>query len=442
MKRHLVNPARPAYSRYEPPISVVVPAFNEAEGIVGTVKTLLNLTYPRYEIVVVNDGSRDETLELLERAFALERSSEPYRIATRTATVRAIYRSTIHPNLRVVDKANGGKSDALNAGLNCASYPLVLTVDADSYYVPETLACMVEPFLEDPRTVVSSGSIGVANGCDFTDGKLRRVRLSRNPIVQFQVLEYLRAFLASRLGWAPINALGIVSGACGLFRKDVVVEAGGFRTDTIWEDMEITLRIHHLMRARRTPYRIAFTPFPVCWTTVPETWSALWRQRVGWQRHISETMAIHRKLFFARGGGTIGWIGLPYLLAFEWGAPLAILFGFGFGVAGIALGFLSIASQLVLLLLVLALSLIVSVAAVLLDGISFDSYALPDVARLLLAAVLENAVYRHVLTLANFAGIWRWAVARTLRGRRLAGVAVPAYDPGRSPSWNAPSKPM
>jgi cellulose synthase/poly-beta-1,6-N-acetylglucosamine synthase-like glycosyltransferase len=435
MKRHFASPARSTYSRFEPPVSIVVPAFNEAEGILGALQSLLNLAYPCYEIIVVDDGSTDGTLELLSRTFGLERSSEPYRIATPTQRVRAIYRSKSHPILRVVEKHNGGKGDALNAGVNCASYPLIFCADGDSYYVPETLTCMVEPFLADPRTVVSAGTIGVASGCDFRDGKLERVRLSRSLVVQFQVLEYLRAFLASRLGWAPINALGVVSGACGLYRKEILVQAGGFRTDTIWEDMEMTIRVHHVMRARKQPYRIAFTPVPVCFTMVPPSWRALWRQRIGWHRHVSEVMAIHRKLLFARRGGAIGWIGLPYLLAFEWFAPIAVLLGITLGGVGLYYGFLSIWSQEVLLFLTLGLSLIVSVAAVLLDGISFDSYAFPDVLRLLLVALIENVGFRQVVTVANLVGICRWAFARRVQGRPVGGVDIRVYDPVRSANW-------
>ncbi|HTJ28186.1 MAG TPA: glycosyltransferase [Candidatus Limnocylindria bacterium] len=443
VKRHFAQPARAVHSRFETPVTVIVPAFNESEHVIATVRSLLAFDYPSYEVVVVNDGSTDRTLELLATAFALEPSSEPYRISVPTADVHGIYRSATEPNLRVIDKANGGKGDALNAGINCASYPLVLCVDGDSFYVRETLACMVEPFLEDASTVVTAASIGVANGCEFADGSLRRVRLSRKPIVRFQVLEYLRAFLATREGWAPSNALSIVSGACGLYRKDVLVEAGGFRTDTIWEDMEMTIRVHHLMRARKRPYRVAFTPFVVCWTMVPETWGALWRQRVGWHRHLSEVLFIHRRLLCKPGSGAIGWAGIPFLFAFEWFAPVAVVLGITFGVFGYVQGFLSIWSQVVMLLLVLGLALLQSVGAIVLNELSFGAYRLGELARLLVSAVFENIGYRQFVMLANLSGLVMWLFRPRAQGRDLVGPTVASYDPARRADWRrAPEPPV
>jgi cellulose synthase/poly-beta-1,6-N-acetylglucosamine synthase-like glycosyltransferase len=435
VKRHYAHPARAVHSRFETPVTVIVPAFNESEHVIATVRSLLLFDYPSYEVLVVNDGSTDDTLALLAAAFALEPSSEPYRIAIPTSAVRAIYRSGSVPNLRVVDKVNGGKGDALNAGINCASFPLALCVDGDSFYVRETLACMVEPFLEDPDTVVTAASIGVANGCEFAEGALRRVGLSRKPIVQFQVLEYLRAFLSSREGWAPSNALSVVSGACGLYRKDVVIEVGGFRTDTIWEDMEMTIRVHHVMRARKRRYRIAFTPFVVCWTMVPDTWSALWKQRVGWHRHLSEVLFIHRRLLFRAGGGAIGWAGLPFLFAFEWFSPLAVVLGIVFGLVGLGEGFLSIWSQVVMLLLVLGLALLQSVGAIVLNELSYGAYRMGDLARLLVSAVLENLGYRQFVMLANLSGLAMWVFQRRAQGRRLIGPTVAPYDPAHKVNW-------
>jgi cellulose synthase/poly-beta-1,6-N-acetylglucosamine synthase-like glycosyltransferase len=439
IKRHLVQPARAAYSRFERPVTVIVPAFNESEHVVTTVRSLLAFAYPAYEVVVVNDGSTDDTLALLSAAFALEPSSEPYRIAIPTTAIRCIYRSATHPNVRVIDKVNGGKGDALNAGINCASYPLVLCVDGDSFYVPDTLPWMVEPFLEDPLTVVTAATIGVANDCEFKDGVLQRVRLSPNPVVRFQVLEYMRAFLSSRVGWAPFNALNTVSGACGMYRKDVLIEAGGFRTDTIWEDMEMTIRVHHLMRRTKRPYRVAFTPFPVCWTMVPDTWSALWKQRVGWHRHLSEVLFIHRRLLLRPGSGVIGWAAIPYLFAFEWFSPLAVVLGIGFGAVCLAYGFLSIWSQIVLLLLMLGLAVVQSVGAIILDELSFDTYRSGEVRKLLLSTVFDNFGFRQFVTLANLAGISRWVLKRQAQGRRLIGPGVQPYDPQHFPNWRASS---
>jgi cellulose synthase/poly-beta-1,6-N-acetylglucosamine synthase-like glycosyltransferase len=436
VKRHKANPLKIFHSRFEKPVSVIIPAFNESGNLVATVRSVLRFDYPEYEVIVVNDGSTDDTLTLLLDAFALQLSMEPYRLNfLPTGVVRGIYKSRTYPKLRVVDKENAGKSDALNVGINVANYPLLLCVDGDSYYVPETLTVMSEPFLRDPHTVISGAVIGVSNGCEFRDGALVRVCLGHNPIVIFQVLEYLRAFLQSRLTWAGINALDTVSGALGMFRKDVVIEAGGFRTDIMGEDTELTIRVHHFMRAQRRPYRIAFTPYPVCWTMVPETLSALWKQRVRWHRSLGEVVAIHRRLLFHNDGGAIGWLTFPVLALFEWLSPLVVLFGIGFGIDAFFLGVLSIWSQIVLALLFLSLASLVSVTAVLLDVISFGTYGFNEVLRLMFFLILENFGYRQFGMLANLAGLFRWMFYRRVRRRKVVGLFVREYDPIASANW-------
>lgn len=439
IKRHAANPLRTFSSRFEKPVSVLIPAFNESSNVLATVRSALHFDYPEFEIIVVNDGSTDDTLALLIAAFKLERSTESGKaMVFPTRIIRGVYRSHTYPNLFVVDKINGGKSDALNVGINYSNYPLVLCLDGDSYYVPETLTALTEPFMQDPRTVVSTGSICVSNGCEFRDGSLSRARLGRNPLVVFQALEYLRAFLHCRVGWAGLNSMTTVSGALGMYRKDIVALVGGFRTDIIWEDTELTIRIHHYMRALRRPYRIAFTPYPVCWTMVPDTLSALWKQRVGWHRHVSEVIAIHQRLLFRNGSGAIGWIGLPALAFFEWAAPLAVFFGLAFAADAWYYGILSTWPQIVLLLLVFSLALLLSVTAVLLDEISFGTYGIDGMFRLIFFAFFENFGYRQFGTLANLAGIVRWMFCRHVQGgRRVEGVFVRRYEPVKSPNWRS-----
>lgn len=439
IKRHAANPLRTFHSPFERPVSVIIPAFNESGHVLTTVHSALRFDYPEYEIIIVNDGSTDDTLALLLAAFALEPSVEAARGASfPTHEVRGVYRSRAYPTVCVVDKVNGGKADALNAGINYSSYPLLLCLDGDSLYVPETLMAMTEPFLRDPRTVLSAASINVSNGCEFRDGALVRAHLSWKPVVAFQALEYLRSFLESRMGWARVNALGTVSGALGLYRKDIVIETGGFRTDVIWEDMEMTIRVHHYMRALGRPYRIAFTPYPVCWTMVPDTLTALWKQRVGWHRHLSEVVTIHRRLLFRRGSGLIGWLSLPVLALFEWLAPVVVLLGICFGAVTLYYGVLSLWSQVVLLLLVFALALTVSVTAVLLNETSFSTYYGDGMLRLLFFTLVENIGYRQFGTLANLSGIVRWMFNRRVQRRRVCGPFVHAYDPSTSGNWRTP----
>lgn len=430
VKLHRADPIRYAQTRFEEPVSILVPAYNEEEGILETVRSLLEQRYTKYEVVVINDGSIDATLDLLMAHYALEAAPEVYPVDLPTQRVRALYLSQTHPNLRVIDKENGGKGDALNAGINASRYALLFCCDGDSLYSLDALQCVVEPMVDDPKTIVSSAAIGIANGCVIRDAQVVERRLSPHWLVRFQVLEYMRAFLASRLGWAPINSLCIVSGACGMFRKAILIEAGGFRTDTISEDMEITLRIHHLMRTRRQPYRVAYTPFIVCWTRVPETLRGLWNQRRSWHRHVSESVTIHRSMMFGRSMGLIGRLGFPYLVLSEWLAPVVLVFGLAFGFICAYLGFLSYRSQFVLLGLVFSLGLVICAAALLLDALSFNTYTAKDVRSLLAASVFEVFGFRQFVTAANLAGFWAWFVGKPMRGRLARpGWRLPPYEP-------------
>lgn len=425
------DPGPLAATALDPPVSVVIPAFNEEEFIVSAVRSLLALDYPAFEVIVVNDGSTDATLELLAREFELEPYPAAPKMSVRTTEVRGVYRSFTDPSLTVVDKVNGGKADALNVGLNMSRYPLVFAGDADSIYDPATLQLMVEPVLRDARTVGVGSAIAVAGSGDERDPG----GLPRGLITRFQVLEYLRTFPATRMGWAPFNALALVSGASGLWRKDVIIDAGGYRTDTIWEDMEITMRIHSLMRTRRVPYRIAFVPYPVCQTHVPDTARSLYRQRKGWSRHVAECVTIHRRLL---GRGVVGAAALPYLVVFEWLAPAVVAFGLVVVVLGLAIGFLNLYAQVVLLALVLILAILMSLVSVLTDQLSYNVYGGRLDWPLFGALVLENLGYRQLVWLAGLAGMWAWfwrrpfrpGAAAASRAPRPPGVFVRAYRPG------------
>lgn len=430
VKLRAVDRVPRTYSELDPPVSVVVPAYNEAELIAGSVRSLLALEYSTYEVIVVNDGSTDETLAVLVEEFELEPYPGVYRVAIPTGEVRGIYRSLLHPNLMVLDKLHAGKADALNAGINLSQYPLVFAGDADSYYERSALRLMVEPIQKDPTTLGVGSAIAVANDCTRESPTAPLTpRLPSGLIERFQVLEYLRSFLATRMGWAPFNALTIVSGASGLWRRDVLVEVGGYRKDTIWEDMELTMRIHNTMRSRKVPYRVAFTPYPVCWTNVPASIGALYRQRRGWHRHLSECMTIHRGLFWR--GGVVGWATMPFLLLFEWLAPVFVAFGILFTVAGLVFGFLNWFDQVVLVALVLILAILISLISVILDQVSYNVYQEGINWTLFSAVVLENFGYRQLNWLAGLAGIVSWVRRTPLHEDRMRppGAFVRAYRP-------------
>ena len=246
-----------------PAISLIVPAYNEEQTIEQSLKALLLLNYPEYEVVVVNDGSTDRTMAAAIAAFDLVRAEAKHERVIETKTVRGIYRSLNHHELIVIDKANGGKADAINAGVNAAKHPLVCVIDADSLLEEHALTRAVLPFLEDPTTVAAGGIVRIVNGCQVTDGRVSSVGLSDSHVARFQVTEYLRAFLAGRVAQSVMNGVLIISGAFGLFRQDALLAVGGFSTDTVGEDMEVIVRLHRYYRERNETYRIVFRPDPV-----------------------------------------------------------------------------------------------------------------------------------------------------------------------------------
>ncbi len=396
------------------PISIVVPAYNESLTIGDSVRALLQLEYPQTEIIVVNDGSTDATLDVLTREVSLRPFPEAYRVRIETRPVKGVYRSTLYPQLRVVDKANGGKADAMNAGINAARYPVVCVIDADSLLQRDSLRRAVQPFLDDPDTVAAGGTVRIANGCRSSGGFIEQVALPRHPLALFQVVEYLRAFLFGRLGWSPLNALLIVSGAFGLFRKEALVAAGGFRTDTIGEDMELTIRMHRVLRAAGKPYRICYVPDPICWTEAPEDLRTLARQRIRWQHGLIESMRLNIGLFMNPRAGAVGLVAFPFMLLFECLGPLIEVLGFLVLLVAAALGYLSFEAFAVLVGLSIALGVLLSTSAFLFEQMSFHVYPrLGQTARLFAFAVLENLGYRQLNS------VWRvWATFEHLLGRK------------------------
>ena len=394
----------------EPPISVIVPAYNEELTITASVRSLLQMEYSEFDVIVVNDGSQDDTLEVLIRDFHLYRFPEVYHQQLPTAQVRAIYRSRRFPNLKVIDKENGGKADGLNAGINCSIYPLFCGVDADSILQRDSLRRIVRPFMEDSRTVAAGGTIRIANGCTVRQGFIERVGLSHSLLPLLQNVEYLRAFFFGRLGWVPLNAVLIISGAFGVFHRQTVIEAGGYRRGTIGEDMDLVVRLHRHLRARRQPYRIAFLPDPVCWTEVPEDLGTLRNQRVRWQRGLLESLSANWRLCLNFRGGTVGWLAFPYFVVFEGFGPILEVIGYVYTVIALALGIASWSYALAFLTAVIGLSVFVTLLAVLIDDLLFQTYRQPSALLILPAmAILESLGYRQINTWWRIVGIWQWA---------------------------------
>jgi cellulose synthase/poly-beta-1,6-N-acetylglucosamine synthase-like glycosyltransferase len=393
-----------------PPVTVLAPAFNEEANVVENVRSLLMLDYPLFEVVLVNDGSKDRTLGRLVDAFDLRRSARSFERLLRCKPIRGIYESPTYPNLVVVDKENGGKADALNAGLNLSLYPIFCAIDADSILEPDALLRLVRPFVDAPGvTIAAGGVVRVANGSEIHSGRVHRVQLPRRPLPLIQIVEYLRAFLFGRMGWSTGNTLLVISGAFGLFDKRAAVAAGGYATDSVGEDMELVVRMHRQRRERRQPYRIGFVPDPICWTEVPETFRVLRRQRTRWQRGLIDTLVRHRSMIGRPRYGTIGMIALPGFLMFEMLAPLIEISGYILLPVLWALGLLSISVAGTFFMLAIMYTVLVSALAVLLEDIAFRRYAsVGDLARLLIAAVLENFGFRQLTVWWRVQAFWEY----------------------------------
>ncbi|MFO0747572.1 MAG: glycosyltransferase [Myxococcota bacterium] len=382
-----------------PPISIIAPAYNEEATIIDSVRAFLHLEYPAFTVVVVNDGSKDATMAVLRERFALEPVKSVYRREFETKHIRGVYRSPLEPRLLVVDKDNGGKADALNAGINVARTPLVCCVDADSLIDQRALLRMVEPFIYDPtNTIAVGGTIRLANGATVRDGRVTAVGMPRSWVARFQIIEYLRAFLFARLGLNRLGGNLIISGALGIFRRDVLVELKGYRTDTVGEDMELVVRMHRHMREQKKPYRICYVPDPICWTEAPEDMKVLGRQRHRWQRGLFDSLIRHRRMFFNPRYGGVGMLAFPMFVLFELLAPVLELFGYVYFALDAIFGTIDPLTGLLFFALANLVGFLMSLQALALDDLGFNSYrGLKVRLQLVAAAFLENFGYRQIL---------------------------------------------
>lgn len=409
LREHSTEELSPLHADFEPPVSIIVPAYNEAATIASSVRALMQLEYPEYEIIVVNDGSKDNTLEVLINEFSLRPFPEVYRIQIETKPVGTIYRSTKFHNIRVIDKVNGGKADSINTGINASYFPLYCCVDADSVLERSSLKKVVRPFIEDPITVASGGVVRILNGCTVKDGFIEKVGLSKNILSLFQVVEYLRAFMFGRLGWTPMNALLIISGAFGVFRKEAVIAAGGYRTNCIGEDMELVVRLHRKLIERKIPYRIHFVPDPVCWTEAPEKISVLRRQRIRWQIGLAESLTSNMPLLFNRNGGAVSWLAFPFFLIFECFGPLLEVSGFIIVSYAFYIGLVPNEFFVIFMMLAVGLGMLVSVISLALEEVSFrTSNSASELFLLFLVAIIENLGYRQLNAIWRVSGMVNW----------------------------------
>ncbi|MEH7387018.1 glycosyltransferase [Bacillus sp. JJ1521] len=407
------------------PVSILVPAYNESAGIYGSIRSLLSIEYPEYEIIIINDGSSDDTLEKLISRFKLVKVNRVIRKQLHTKEVKGVYQSLLYSNLLVLDKENGGKADALNAGINFSRYPYFCSLDGDSIIERNAFLKVLKPIIEsDDEVIASGGSVRIANGCVIQNGELISTGLSHKPIVVMQVIEYLRAFLTGRVGLSQNNLLLIVSGAFGVFSKKWVIEAGGY-AHTVGEDMELVVRLHKLIKEKKANKKIIYVPDPVCWTEAPESIKYLRRQRKRWHRGLFESLWIHRKLMLNPKYGSIGMIAMPYFFFIEFLGPLIELIGYILLIVSIFTKSIYIDYAILFFLLSLIYGSIYSTAAVLFEEWSMERYSkVKHFVILFLISLTETIWYRPLTVLWRVEGMIEMVIGKKGWGEMVRkGVA-------------------
>ncbi|UQZ36952.1 glycosyl transferase [Paenibacillus sp. PK3_47] len=403
-------------SELAPPLSILVPAYNEELNIVWSVRSLLGINYKQFEIIVINDGSKDATAKSLIEEFQMVEIKSRVQwsgLGRETKPIRGIYRSLQHHNLVLVDKENGGKADALNVGINVSQYPYFASLDGDTVLDTDAFIKVMKPVtdaLPGEEIVATGGSVGIANGSYVDSGHLSsdNVFLSRKPLVIMQVIEYLRAFLMGRVGLSRYNLLLIVSGAFGVFKKDWVIEAGGYEPGTIGEDMELIVRLHRRIREKKSKARIIYVPDPVCWTEAPETLKVLHRQRTRWHRGLFESLWKHKVMLLNPRYGRIGMVAMPYFLFVELLSPVIELLAIISLVLGISLGMVNLELSMALLLVMVIYGSLLSAGAVLFEQWYVGRYnKIADLFRLFFYALSEAFWFRPLMLAWRSKGLYQ-----------------------------------
>jgi poly-beta-1,6-N-acetyl-D-glucosamine synthase len=406
-----------------PRISIIAPAFNESKSIIDNIRTLLSLYYNNFEVIIVNDGSTDDTFQKIVQAFELVKVNYYFDYRIPCERIKGVYKSDnpSYNRLTVIDKNNGGKADSLNAGINISRNSLIVTIDADSIIESDSILKLVKPFLEEKeRKVIGTGGvIRIVNSCDIERGHIREIRLPEQILPRLQVLEYTRAFLLGRMAWSHLDGLMLISGAMGMFDRETVILSGGYSIKTVGEDMELVLRMRRFKAERGEKYEVTYIPDPLCWTEAPSDFKSLRKQRTRWTRGLIESLWTHRRLFMNSRYGKLGVLGYPYWFFFEWLSPLIAFSGFVYTIYLAIVQKLNLPFFLLLFLFVYTLAVCLSVWAVLFEEITFHKYGRKkDVLRLLASALAEPFFYpMHTLfavigNIEAFGGKQGWGKAK------------------------------
>nr|WP_315154742.1 glycosyltransferase [uncultured Flavobacterium sp.] len=396
-------------SEFAPSLSLIAPAYNEGFTIEENVKSLLSLNYNNYQVIVVNDGSKDNSMEILIKTYDLVLTELDIHPKIETKKIKGLYtsRNAAFKKLIVVDKENGGKADALNVGLNIAQNQYVVCIDVDCILDKDSLLKLAKPFLESygKRIIATGGVVRIANQCVIKNGRLVEVNIPDLMLPRIQVLEYLRAFLLGRMAWGRLDGLLLISGAFGAFDKEIALLAGGYDTKTVGEDMELVVRMRRYMLENKLPYSVCYIPDPLCWTEAPEDFNIFKKQRSRWMRGTIETLYLHRKMFLNPKYKLLGMLSIPYWTLFEFLAPGIEFIGIVMTIIFILLGLLNWHFFLLLVLFVYFFAVMFSVIALYSEERTFHKYPKQiDFFKLLIAAFIEPFYFHPLAVYAALIG--------------------------------------
>jgi cellulose synthase/poly-beta-1,6-N-acetylglucosamine synthase-like glycosyltransferase len=399
-----------ATSEHVPSISIVAPAYNEGMGIVENVRSLLAMYYSKLEIIIVNDGSTDNSLQKLIKAYELYEVNFFVENILATKPVKGVYKSRnpVYKKLIVVDKANGGKADALNAGINIAAHDYIVSIDVDCILEQDALLKIIKPLIDYPkvRVIASGGVVRIANSCIIEDGKLVKVNLPKSYLAKVQTLEYLRSFLLGRMAWTRLNGLLLISGAFGAFDKDILIKCGGYNTQTVGEDMELIVRMRRYMVELKEPHCVKYIADPLCWTEAPSGYTVLGRQRNRWMRGAIETLAANKIMFLNRRYGLMGLVSYPYWFFFEILGPVVEFVGLITFLTATIFGIIKWKFFLAMLTFMISFGCMYSAFAILMEVLSFHQYKRPiDILKLLFVSLTEPFLFHPFMIWSSIKGI-------------------------------------
>ncbi len=411
------------------PVSLIVPSYNEAAGILGTVYSLLDLDYNIFEIIVVNDGSSDNTSEVMINQFNMLEVKRPIRMQVSSKNATSIYEATINGReVTLINKENGGKADALNLGINASKYPYIITIDADTMLDSLAVRNIMSPAMEDDDVIAVGGIVRPANDLKIAKGKVVKPSMPKNVFACMQAFEYDRSFLSSRLLFDKMNATLIISGAFGMYRKKEMIAIGGYHQDTIGEDMELVVKLHSYCKTLNLPYKISYASDAICWTQVPKHITDYVNQRRRWHIGLFQTLMNYRWLLFRRAIGGRLWISFIYYTVYELFSPVIEIIGVLTMIGAVLLGLINLPFMLLFLFVYILFGWILTLVAFF-SRINTTNTGITagDVIRSFLYCLLENTFMRLILSFARLTAFTGYKKLR-LRWNKVRRQKVDLYD--------------